>query len=151
MSLLFPYLPVVKGRPLVSLGGRLDRPRPLINVTILGPAGALPQDALIDTGADDTVFSEQVAALIGLDLTNAPQGTAEGINQGAATIRYAQTTLRIADNKEKREWQAWIGFTAAQMRYPILGFAGFLQYFTATFFGDSEEVELTVNGLYPGT
>jgi hypothetical protein len=37
------------------------------------------------------------------------------------------------------------------MQQPILGFAGFLQYFTATFIGDREEVELTVNSLYPGT
>jgi hypothetical protein len=36
-------------------------------------------------------------------------------------------------------------------RYALLGFAGFLQYFTATFFGDLEEVELTVNAAYPGT
>jgi hypothetical protein len=32
-----------------------------------------------------------------------------------------------------------------------LGFAGFLQYFTATLHGDREQVELAVNALYPGT
>lgn len=31
--------------------------------------------------------------------------------------------------------------------YPVLGFAGFLQFFTATFRGDLEEVELIVNRL----
>ena len=34
---------------------------------------------------------------------------------------------------------------------PLIGFAGFLQFFTATFHGDREQVELTVNALYPGT
>ena len=52
---------------------------------------------------------------------------------------------------EQREWPAWVGFTAASMPYPVLGFAGFLQFFTATFHGEREEVELTINGLYPGT
>jgi hypothetical protein len=33
----------------------------------------------------------------------------------------------------------------------LLGFAGFLQFFTATFRGDREEVELAVNVLYPGS
>jgi hypothetical protein len=28
---------------------------------------------------------------------------------------------------------------------------GFLQYFTAAFYGDLEEVELAVNNKYPGT
>ena len=65
-------------------------------------------------------------------------------------MRLAQVTLRIADNNEQREWRAWVAFTSATMRQPLLGFAGFLQYFTAAFHGDREEVELTVNGLYPG-
>jgi hypothetical protein len=66
-------------------------------------------------------------------------------------VRYAEVTLRIADNQEQREWKAWVGFTAARLRQPLLGYAGFLQYFTATFHGDREEVELTVNPTYPGT
>ena len=39
----------------------------------------------------------------------------------------------------------------ARLIYPLLGFAGCLQYFRANFMGDREEVELTVNSLYPGT
>jgi hypothetical protein len=44
-----------------------------------------------------------------------------------------------------------VGFTSARLRFPSLGFAGFLQYFDALFRGDREEVELTVNSLYRGT
>ena len=50
-----------------------------------------------------------------------------------------------------REWEAWVGFTPVRLKRSLLGFAGFLQYFTAAFHGDREEVELTVNRLYPGT
>lgn len=68
-----------------------------------------------------------------------------------ATIRYAQVILRVTDGKEQREWPAWVGFTPAKVQSPLLGFAGFLQFFTATSRGDREEVELTVNSLYRGS
>jgi hypothetical protein len=151
MSLRFPYLQVATGRPLVSLGGKAHRPRPIIGVTILGPAGVVASDGLLDTGSDDVLFPEDVAALIGIDLTNAPRGAASAFGHAVIPVRYAEATLRIADNKERREWRAWVSFAPVVRRYALLGYAGFLQYFTATFHGDCEEVELTVNGQYPGT
>jgi hypothetical protein len=116
----------------------------------VGPANTVPQDALLDTGADDTVFPEHIAILAGIDLTNAPTGIGAGVGSGTHVLRYAEVTLRIADSQERREWKAWVGFTALHFRYPMLGFAGFLQYFTATFHGDREEVELIVNSRYAG-
>jgi hypothetical protein len=65
-------------------------------------------------------------------------------------VRYASVTLRITDGVEFREWPAVVGFASGNLTRPLLGFAGFLQFFTATFHGDREEVELTVNPLYPG-
>jgi hypothetical protein len=118
---------------------------------LVGPATTLLQTALLDTGADDTVFPDWVAVYLGIDLTQAPTGNAAGVSGGPTLVRYAEVTLRLADNQERREWKAWVGFTAARLRSPLLGYAGCLQYFTATFFGDREEVELTVNGSYPGT
>jgi hypothetical protein len=150
MSLRFPYLQVAMGRPIVTLGGKSHRPRSVIGVMIGGPNGTIPYDGLLDTGADDVLFPEAVAALIGIDLTNAPQGTTGGLGRGTIPVRYAEASLRIADNQERREWRAWVGFVPIVRRYALLGHAGFLQYFTATFHGDREEIELTVNGLYPG-
>jgi hypothetical protein len=34
---------------------------------------------------------------------------------------------------------------------PLFGLTGGLQFFTATFYGDRAEVELSVNPSYPGT
>jgi hypothetical protein len=65
-------------------------------------------------------------------------------------VRYAHVTLRLTDGRERREWPAWVGFSSG-IQTPLFGFAGFLQFFTATFQGDREQIELTVNGLYPGT
>ena len=151
MPLLFPYTLLRVPAPLVTLGGRLERPRPLLTVTILGPTGVRVEQGLLDTGADDTVFPEDVADDIGLDLTNAPTGQMAGVGSAPSVLRYAQVTLRIAGPGELREWTTWVGFTSVALRRPLLGFAGFLQFFTATFRGDREEVELAVNVLYPGS
>ena len=66
-------------------------------------------------------------------------------------LHYAQVHLRLAGGGEFREWPALVGFTSLPVRYPLLGFAGFLQFFRSDFHGDREEVELVVNSLYPGT
>jgi predicted aspartyl protease len=118
---------------------------------VLGPNNTRPVQGLLDTGADDTIFPESLAAKIGLDLTNAPVGQATTATLTPAPFRYALVRLRITDGKEQREWPAWVAFTPAKLHLPLLGFASFLQFFTATFHGDREQVELTVNALYPGT
>jgi len=119
-------------------------------VTVVGPSDSRLREGLLDTGADDTVFPEHLAPLIGVDLSNAAIGQSTTANNAQIVVRYAQVTLRLTDGKEWREWPAWVGFSPAIQR-PLFGFAGFLQFFTATFHGDREQVELTVNTLYPGT
>ena len=150
MSLLFPYRVGRSPRPVLTLGGRAGRPRPLLDVTLIGPTASIVRSALLDTGADDTIFPEAEAALLGLDLKALPSQTAAGVGQAPHTVLCAQITLRLTDGREFREWPAWVGFTSAALNHPLLGFAGFLQFFTATFHGDREQVELTVNPLYPG-
>jgi predicted aspartyl protease len=124
----------------------------MIIVAIIGPSGTIVEKALVDTGADDTVFSDVVATRIGIDLTNAPSGIAAGVGPNAAAlVRYAEVKLRISDGKEFREWPARVGFTSAQIHRPLLGFAGFLQFFTSIFDGNSESLVLTINSTYAGT
>ncbi len=152
MSLLFKYVPIRMRAPAHALGGRPTRPKPLVPVTVLGPVNARLIQALLDTAADDTVFPDSLASFLGIDLTNAPEAEASGVGRlPAAPLRFATVTLRLATNSERREWPATVGFTAAPLRFPLLGFAGALQFFDADFRGAREEVELTVNALYPGT
>jgi hypothetical protein len=106
---------------------------------------------VLDTAADDTVFSDTLAAQIGLDLINAPAGSGTGAGLAHVGLRYARVRLRLTDGQEQREWQAWVGFTPSRIPYPMLGFAGCLQFFRSIFHGDREEVELTVNSLYRGS
>ena len=61
MSLRFPYKRFKVKNPLPSLAGRRERPRPMVTVTVIGPAGSHSGDALLDTGAGDTLFPEALA------------------------------------------------------------------------------------------
>src|SRR5437763_852920 len=107
MSLRFPYKLISVGHPVVPLGGRSVRPRPIFSVTLVGPTSSRAQDSLLDSGADDTVFPEDLAALVGIDLRNAPEGQATGVGFSRVRVKYAEATLRITDGHERREWRAW--------------------------------------------
>lgn len=149
MPMRFSYLSVQAAAPVIALGGRPMRPRPLIGVTVIGPAASLSDRGLLDTGADDTVFPDHWATKLGLDLSQVPTTTSKGVGGQGLTVRFAVVKLRITDGVEFREWPAMVGFVAGAPIRPLLGFAGFLQYFTATFHGDREEVELAANSLFP--
>lgn len=147
----FAYLDVPYAHPIVPLRGRRSRPRTVIPVRLEGPAGTLPLDAFLDTGADDTVFPDRVAAALGIDLSAAGIGLSRGVGGQQIAIRYTTVKIRLTDYHETRDWEAIVGFAPLGNSLPMLGFAGCLEYFTATFHGDREEVELTVTPLYPGT
>ena len=150
MSLFFRYKIIPVPHSVVTLGGRWSRPRALLPIAVIGPANTSAVDGYLDTGADDTVFSERLAARIGVDLSNAPVGQATTATLTNAPVRYAQVTLRLTDGKEQREWPAWVGFTPGKLQSPLLGFAGFLQFFDANFLGADREVILEANRSFPG-
>jgi predicted aspartyl protease len=134
----------------VSLGGALYRSRPIVRVTVVAPKGTSIEDGLLDTGADDTVFSDSMALKLGLDLSAAPTGEAGAAGGARYPVFYSRVKLRITDGIEFREWDAWVTFTRSVLRRPLLGMAGFLQFFRADFNTDLELVDLTINRLYPG-
>jgi hypothetical protein len=148
----FRYKLIPTGRPMASLGGRTVRPRPLVDVAVIGPAGTRAHRALLDSGADDTVFPDWIAAAIGVDLSHAPMIPMHlATAVGTVPVRFASVALRLTDGREMREWPAVVGFTSARLIQSLLGFAGCLQFFDANFRGAVEIVELTTNALYPGT
>ncbi len=151
MTMRFHYRLYTVAQPVITLGGATARPKPVIPVSVIGPAGTVCKDSLLDTGADDTILPENIAVALGIDLSRAPTGTASGVGKKAYPVRYAQVPLRVSDGQEQREWEAWVAFTAAPLHRPLMGYAGFLQFFGANFLGDVKVVELTVNSAYPGT
>jgi hypothetical protein len=151
MTMRFPYTPLRVSQPIWTLSGRQTRPQPLLTVALVGPAATLAGRGLLDSGADDTVFPEDLAALVGIDLSTAVVGEVTGVSGVPVAVRFAEVRLRLTDGIEFREWPARVAFAAMPMRRPLFGFAGFLQFYDVVFRGAAEVVELTVNHLYPGT
>jgi hypothetical protein len=151
MSLCFPYSQEKIVTPAIALGGRMTRPRPIIDVTLINQGQTRFARGLLDTGADDTIFPEWLAVGLGIDLTRCPVGQGTGVGGQSIPVRFATVTLRITDGIEYLDWNALVGFSAARAVNALLGFAGFLQYFTVTFHGDDEMATVEHNRLYPGT
>jgi hypothetical protein len=149
---IVPYVAVPARQSIPSLGGSLVRYRPILAVRVIGPAGDRLCDGLLDTGSDDTVFEEDVAALIGVDLSQAP-GRSVGLAGRPQPVlcRFTPVELRITDGaQETYEWTAVVGFAATRLHYSLLGHAGFLQFFDADFKGADREVVLLPNRSFAG-
>ena len=145
------YVPRMVKHPIPSLGGALTRWRPITAVRISGRNYSSLCDGLLDSGADDTVFDEDIAALVGVDLTQAPsrQMLLAGRPQPIA-CRYAAVELRLTDGSETYEWKAVVSFAHGRLPFALLGHAGFLQFFDADFHGADQEVVITPNRSFPG-
>jgi hypothetical protein len=151
--LQFPYLEeLLVGRaPLTLPPGAISRWRPLIPVTIGGPAGYfVAGKALLDTGSDDTVFPVDLLPVLGVSPRPDKSHRIRWRGQSYA-IEYADVSITLADDMSTYRWLALVTFSAAPLPYPILGNNGCLQYFDARFLGTDRTVELEPNWAYPGT
>ena len=150
MSLRFPYLPLATRQPIAALGGAQVRYRPILSVRLFGPSGSRLFDGCLDSASDDTIFPQALAQSLGIDLTGAPRGEARPIDGFAIPYLYARTRLRISDGWQQCEWEAMIGFANLQLRWALLGHAGFLDFFDTTLLGSRREAILTPNSSFPG-
>jgi hypothetical protein len=151
--MIFPYLSVAGAAAIPSLGGSFTRPRPVIAVRVTGPTGSHLIDGLLDTGSDETVFEDWLAGLLGIDLSHCVSRDVGLVGRvQPVRVRYTLLNLRVTDGMhEVCDWTALIGFTANRLRYPLFGYAGFLQFFNTDFHGDDCQVFLTANTKFPGT
>lgn len=141
--MIFPIRPYRLMTPAPSLGGSLVRYKPVIPLTIIGPNGQANLPALVDSGADDVVPPVNVAARIGVDLSAAFAGQAQGLggNQPVGLL-YAPVTLLLSDGTQTCRWRAVTAFTSTPMRFALFGIAGGLEHFRATL--DVYDRELTL-------
>jgi len=148
-----PYLPARAKTPLPSLGGSFIRPRPILAVRITGLGRTRLLDGLLDSGSDDTVFEDGLALALGINLNQAEERLVGLVGRSQPVrCRYASVQLRITDGiQETYDWPAVVGFVAAPLRYALLGYAGFLQFFDTQCRGSDQETILLPNALFPGT
>jgi len=146
----FAYVALSTWKPVYPLGGARIRYRPIVPIRIIGPQVIPPIDGCIDSASDDTVFSERIAHLLGIDLTNAPQGASRPVGQARVPVHYAQVTLWLTDWFETCEWPAIVAFADVPMRWALFGHAGFLDFFDVDLRGARRDVLLTPNSAFPG-
>lgn len=132
--------------------GAAVRWRPLVPVEIFGPTGLSRQftRAVVDPAADDTVFPLDTARQIGAVLRPDTGHRIRWRGQ-QAPLRFGDVELVLEDGTGVWRWPAIVGFSPAQIRYPILGTAGCLQFTDAHFRGAGLIVELSTNHAFPGT
>jgi hypothetical protein len=116
------------------------------------PGGHVTRTSILDTGADDTVLPDWIAAALALDLTGLEERPIGLAGRAPLSCRYAPLEIEISDGvRETYRWTAVVGFVpAASLTRPLLGHAGFLQYFDAEFRGADLEVVLLPNRSFPG-
>jgi hypothetical protein len=147
-----PYLVGTAQRPQPALGGSLLRPRPMMPVQFHGRGGSVTRTSILDTGADDTVLPDWIASAVGLDLTGAEERPIGLAGRTPLRCRYAPAEIEISDGtRETYRWTAVVGFVDDRaLPRPLMGHAGFLQYFNADFRGADLEVLLVPNRTFPG-
>ena len=149
--MIFPYVVDRARVPQVSLGGGFDRPRPVAAIRLFGPAGTYVMDGRFDTAADDTVFPLWVSAMIGLDLSQAPEQEVHlMVRPQPIRARFAQVELRLTDGRETCQWLALVGFAPLPGRRALLGYAGCLQFFDCQFRGQDREAIVIPNAAFAG-
>ena len=157
MSLRFPYLlpnpQSVTGATVSNSASGTAIPRPLVPVAIIGQVTRrrFPR-ALLDSGSEDTIFPAPIATMIGTQLYR--RGSQKSIVRWRGTtypLRFGNIHLELTDGTSIWKWPAEVGFSDAPLPYVILGNNGCLEFFDATFFGESREVELKINSAYAGT
>jgi hypothetical protein len=152
--LRFPYQdePLTGPAPPSLALGATDRGRPLIPVEIFGTGGLSRQftRAFVDPAADDTVFPLDTARQIGAVLRPDTGHRVRWRGQLHAP-RFGGMEILLEDGINVWRWPAIIRFSPAQIRYPILGTSGCLQFLDAHFRGAHRIVELETNPTFPGT
>lgn len=146
----FAYVPFPTQRPIYSLGGTQIRHRPIVPIRLIAPKVLHAIDGCIDCAADDTLFPQYLAARLGIDLTNAPQGQAQPPGHARISVLYSRVTLLLTDGFDVCEWEAIVGFVAVPLRWALLGHAGFLEFFDVELRGARREVLLNPSSSFLG-
>jgi predicted aspartyl protease len=129
--------------------------RPEIPITLMGPKGRVPTFGLVDTGSDITILPKRLADLLGILLLPSSEVQATVFGGAAVAMDVGEVTIRLEKDGEVRQWTDSVCFfdMAGDLsdQVAVLGHAGFLDYFTATFDGKDGHLTLVPNELLPET
>jgi hypothetical protein len=126
--------------------------RPEIPVTIVGPAGELSLIGLVDTGSDNTIFPHSVADLLQISTSLLEGAGATAFGGQRVELQIGDAVLRLHADDGDCAWKSQVcfyDFPSTEDDVVILGHAGFLDYFTATFDGKEAVLTLLPNDQLP--
>jgi hypothetical protein len=123
--------------------------RPVIPIHVTGPHGTEIIEGLVDTGSDVTILPAFVLGLIGAKYQGGEQGRFRGVGAQTVTVHYSRVELGLQYGKTAYRWPVKAGFLDGRT-VAILGYAGFLEYFHATFDAERHRLSLNVNKRFPG-
>jgi hypothetical protein len=133
-----------QGYPVRALGGGLTQVyRPSIPLRVIGPTHDHVAFGLLDTGADDTLLPDRFIAMLGVTIQSGMRAPIRGIGGGALTADFGRVDFQLRAHR----WSALVGFYAGNQ--VLLGHAGFLEHFGASFNGISRTVTLRSIGALP--
>jgi hypothetical protein len=127
--------------------------RPIVPVSVWGPAGAVLVDGLLDTGADRTLLTPSVASTLGINLARGPVRPLQlKVPSGQfVTCQLVSVILGLSRQRVRICWQAEVAVALEPVEKPHWGFKGFLEYFRANFDGPNRRVTLTPSERLPAT
>lgn len=146
----FAYSSVISVDP--DSGDYLLFRRPEIPITIRGPKGAMSLVGLVDTGSDNTVFPKSAADYLGIPISAMTVPTATAFGGQPIPLLFGEAVLRLQADEESLAWHTHVNFfdfDTAEEEVVILGHAGFLEFFTATFDGQQGMLTLVPNDDLP--
>lgn len=146
----FPYQPAITVDPVSGDGLLIGRPEVLI--TVHGETDARTYQALVDTGADRSVFPSSMANDLGIKLMPAMGKGGLTFSGEALKLSVGIVVLELSQDDRILRWPAAVlfhDFANPGDESVILGHAGFLEYFTATFDGSDGVLSLVANEYLP--
>ena len=120
--------------------------RPEVTIDVIGPTRHETIQALVDTGSDETVFPASLARAIGVRLDHASPGSASAVGGHVIRLIPGEVVLQLKGDGLTYRWQTIVGFLEVAEpadEVALLGYAGFLEYFLATFNSEAYQLELT--------
>jgi hypothetical protein len=106
----------------------------------------------VDTGSDNTILPKSVADHLGISVKKVAGATASLFGGAKVQLLEGRARLRLESGKESIEWitpVCFFDFASSDEETAILGHAGFLDYFTATFDGQRGVLSLLPNDDLP--
>jgi hypothetical protein len=128
--------------------------RPEIELILLGPANGILCQGLVDTGADNTVFPSSLARRLRIPLIAEPGPPAKGFGGQELAMFSGEVRLGLQSEDEVCHWRTrvlFFDFPHPDDEAVVLGQAGFLEYFTATFDGQRKTLQLAANDQLPAS